>query len=212
MQITLGGQDLKLLPEKAVWIPSIKSLIIADVHLDKGAHFRKNGIPIPDIEKDGCLKILERLIDQYKPKELIVLGDLIHVDAGEELATFLSITAQIPNCQLVTGNHDLKLHGRIFDYNWTIIAESKFENLVLVHGDRSLPEFGYSLSGHCHPGIRLKLGFQKQEFPAFILQQKRHLIFPAFGKFTGLNTQIVMPEDEVFVVTSGKIWPIPSRN
>jgi hypothetical protein len=54
--------------------------------------------------------------------------------------------------------------------------------------------------------------FKKQVFPAFIYRNQQQLILPAFGKFTGLQTKMVLPADEVFIVNSGKIWQVaPSR-
>lgn len=208
MELLLSGHWLKLLPEKAIWIESQKALVIADVHLDKAAHFRKNGIPVPNLEADGSLKYLERLISTFQPKQLWVLGDLVHVDAGKELSSFLNITRQIPACKLITGNHDKNLRSMHFDAHWEFHASFTIGDLLLTHGDQALPEKQGSISGHWHPGFKLKLEFKKEVFPAFILRDNHHLILPAFGKFTGLNSGFVRKEDQAFLIHSGKILPI----
>ena len=53
-------------------------LLLADLHLGKGAHFRREGIPVPTnmISKD--LRKLETLIDLFQPGRVVFLGDLFH--------------------------------------------------------------------------------------------------------------------------------------
>lgn len=212
MELILGGLQLILLPEKAVWIPALKSLIVADVHLDKAAHFRKNGLPVPDLESTGSIKTLAQLLQALRPEQLVVLGDLIHTTIGQELSAFTNLTSQIPACKLITGNHDKQLHGHFLGENWEASTNMRMGEVLLVHGDQPIPSTTWSICGHWHPGVRIKMEFKKQVFPAFIYRNQQQLILPAFGKFTGLQTKMVLPADEVFIVNSGKIWQVaPSR-
>ncbi|CAN5366364.1 hypothetical protein BH10PSE17_BH10PSE17_35830 [soil metagenome] len=42
-----AGERLELLPERAIWWPGERTLLIADVHFGKGAAFRALGVPVP---------------------------------------------------------------------------------------------------------------------------------------------------------------------
>ena len=54
VSVEFGGEALLLLPDRAVYWASRKTLIVADVHLGKGNTFRKAGLPVPagSSEKD----------------------------------------------------------------------------------------------------------------------------------------------------------------
>ena len=72
------GMELTLLPEKAVWIGSLRVLLLADIHLGKASHFRKSGIPVPEQVHDLDYQRLGKLIQDYSPKDVYFLGDLFH--------------------------------------------------------------------------------------------------------------------------------------
>ena len=48
--IQLADEQLLLLPERALWWPQQKALVLSDVHFGKSATFRENGIPVPEGE------------------------------------------------------------------------------------------------------------------------------------------------------------------
>ena len=47
MQLSLNNSEFTLLPEKALYKEDERLLIIADVHLGKASHFRKEGVYMP---------------------------------------------------------------------------------------------------------------------------------------------------------------------
>lgn len=212
MELLLGDQKLLLLPERVVWLPENQSMVIADFHLDKAAHFRNNGLPIPDQELSFSLEILQKLISQFSPEQVVILGDLIHDKKGEEFEGLMGLSKMVHKWLLITGNHDKQLNSSMFPSNWQLKREAKWGNIHLIHGDQSLPSSGFSLSGHLHPGYKLKMEFSSHVFPAFILKENRHLVLPAFGKFTGLNVKASKISDDAFIIHSGKIYPIKPRN
>ena len=103
------GMELTLLPEKAVWIDSISTLLLADIHLGKASHFRKSGIPIPEQVHDLDYKRLKELIQRYSPKDVYFLGDLFHSFWNEQWEDLSSFLPQFPEStfHLVLGNHDI---------------------------------------------------------------------------------------------------------
>ena len=45
--VQVAGESLLLLPEKAIYWPRERMLIIADIHFGKAAAFRSLGVPVP---------------------------------------------------------------------------------------------------------------------------------------------------------------------
>src|SRR3984885_15395308 len=74
----LLNQNLLLLPQKAIYWQQEKALIAADVHLGKVGHFRKSGIAVPRDMEQSDLAVLSDLVDEFKPKKVLFLGDLFH--------------------------------------------------------------------------------------------------------------------------------------
>ncbi|MEM8895076.1 MAG: hypothetical protein AAGC88_10895, partial [Bacteroidota bacterium] len=77
-RLELLDHTFLLLPEKAMYWEQERSLIISDVHMGKAGHFRKAGIPVPGKIHIEELFILDALIANYNPRQIIFLGDLFH--------------------------------------------------------------------------------------------------------------------------------------
>ena len=69
---------IQLLPEKVAFLPHHKTLVVADIHLGKASHFRKEGIMIPLPGSCPDLKCLGELLDSLQPEIVVFLGDLFH--------------------------------------------------------------------------------------------------------------------------------------
>lgn len=72
------GEDLVLLPGRALWLPRLAALVIADWHLGKDDVLRRAGIALPAGSLDGELARLDGLLAHTLARELVVLGDLVH--------------------------------------------------------------------------------------------------------------------------------------
>jgi len=92
----LLDHDLLLLPQKAIYWQQEKALIVADVHLGKVGHFRKAGIAVPRDMEQNDLAVLSDLVDEYKPKTIIFLGDLFHSDKNADWDWFVLWRRQLP--------------------------------------------------------------------------------------------------------------------
>ena len=213
-QIIFQQTLLVLLKEKAVWVPSLQSIFIADLHFGKAAHFRKSGIPIPEPIHQEDLFNLDYLITNYSPQNVYFLGDLFHSDWNGQwnvlnkfLATFTDVTFH-----LVLGNHDIlpPLHYKEAVFQ---IHKSPIEvgNLILSHEPlEEIAEDRINLCGHIHPGIRL-VGKARQSIRLSCFHYKpNQLILPAFGRFTGLALVKPKSTDQVFGITNEKVIPILS--
>ena len=198
-----------LLPEKAIFIPQQKSLLIADAHFGKAAHFRKAGIPIPETLHEEDLIKIQSLIHQCNPSKVYFLGDLFHSDLNESWFTLEDFLAQFPNVQfiLIKGNHDILPPAIYQASNWKIIPEQlELGNLLLTHEPlENIPLTKFNLCGHIHPGIRLHgNGRQKISLPCYFMRPNQ-LILPAFGRFTGLHLLSCTKNDKTYVVTGSQV-------
>lgn len=200
--ITIEGEDLALLPERAIYWASKKILIVSDLHLGKAGHFRKHGIPISRKIHHTDLQILESLLAKHKPKQVILLGDLFHSIENNEWQDFLHFLSVYDFVEfiLIEGNHDIL---------------NEYPKLLKLTQLLELPPFSfshikeessyYNLSGHIHPGIAVKgKGRQSITMPCFYFS-KSHGLLPAFGQFTGVKKIRPKKEDHVFGIADGTV-------
>ncbi len=201
-----------MLPERAVYIASNRSLFIADPHFGKAAHFRKAGIPIPESLHTEDLTKIQELIKSHNPSDVYFLGDLFHSDINESwliLDEFINLFENV-GFHLVKGNHDVLPEYIYSSSKWIIHHEPLvMDKLILSHEPmKTVPEGMFNLCGHIHPGISLRgVGRQYMRLPCFFVSS-RQMILPAFGRFTGLAIMKCTIADRAFVITSKKVIPI----
>jgi uncharacterized protein len=203
--------ELLLLPEKAIYCKTNKTFFIADPHFGKAAHFRKAGIPVPEMLHWEDLMIIKQLIKRFETEHVFFLGDLFHSVINDSWDYFLNFTTQFDGVQfhLIRGNHDshlpilspvsaLNIHSDSLHWNGLWLSHEPSTNT---------PEGSLNLCGHLHPGISLKsqLG-QNVRLPCYYWNQKS-LILPAFGKFTGLFIPEKKKQDIAFVIADKKVIP-----
>ncbi len=215
MNITLAGQGVTLLPERAMYLHTTKSLLIADAHLGKAAAFRKLGVPVPGGTTARNLELIAQLVKRTQAHELIFLGDLFHNEVALDVKSS-SVIAQWCEWRathawlkvtLIVGNHDakaLKRHALPEACGIDIVSDFvRRENMELWHelptGYAKSREY-YPVSGHIHPGIMLT-GRARDALraPCFWFG-KTSGVLPAFGDFTGMHLIAPQAGDEVYVI------------
>lgn len=188
--ITLAGELLVLLPERALWWPRQSLLAIADLHLGKGDHFRRAGIALPAGGTAHDLDRLDALLTQTRATRLLVLGDLLHAAVNDApwRDAWLQWRAarQALSVELVGGNHDRALTARPAVADALGIhmhgAALSFAPFLFVHDPAHGAEVeGYRLGGHLHPVVRLP-GVPR--LPAFLFGESAGVL-PAFTAFAG---------------------------
>ena len=200
--VEMKGEKLILLPEKAIYWAAKKMLLIADLHLGKSAHFRKNGIAVPNQAEQKNWLLLHKLFKEYEPERVCFLGDLFHSTHNKEWEVFGELIDSYSSIkfELVLGNHDI-LQPELYDkLGFTVYPNLLEEPFLLTH--EPLEENGvyYNLAGHIHPGVQLKgKGNQRYRTACFYFG-KSGGVLPAFGSFTGLYNIKPKKADQVFVV------------
>src|SRR5690606_11296671 len=101
---------LHLTPERAVWWPAQRTLLLADMHVGKAAVFRAHGLPVPRGTTTATLSRLTQVVARTGAERLIVLGDFLHARESHAPATLAALKrwrdqhAQL-HCLIVQGNH-----------------------------------------------------------------------------------------------------------
>ncbi|TWI62195.1 putative phosphoesterase [Pseudoduganella lurida] len=192
LQIELAGEQVLLLPQKALYWPRARMLVIADIHFGKAASFRALGVPVPRGTTTENLLGLDALLAAHDIGHILFLGDFLHARAAHASATvqtMLAWRARHPDLvlTLVRGNHDRHagdpsrlLRIDMVDEPWT------FGPFAFCHHP-DLPleaDAGYALAGHVHPVCRIAGRRESLRLPCFVVGPGR-AILPSFGSFTG---------------------------
>jgi DNA ligase-associated metallophosphoesterase len=208
-EIILMEETFYLLPQKALYRPVQKQLILSDIHLGKASHFRKGGIPMPlqshlkDIDK------IHFLLNTWKPETVLILGDLFHSEYNSEWLWFKSLLMEYPDTQfvLVEGNHDILPSITYAIPNLLKIGLLEERNFIFSH--HPLVESSkLNICGHVHPGLRIT-GIAKQsvQLPCFY-KSETLLILPAFGDLTGLKLLERDQTSDYFLVLGDRVTQV----
>jgi DNA ligase-associated metallophosphoesterase len=184
--LILNGAELMAEPSGALYWPARETLIVADLHLEKGSAFARRGQLLPPYDSRTTLARLAEAMATHRPARLICLGDSFHdIDAGARLsdadrACLKGLTAQC-DWVWVAGNHDptppRDLGGRIVT---DAISDGA---LTFRHEALDHPAAG-EISGHYHPKATLTQRGRRISARCFI-EDGRRAILPAFGAYTG---------------------------
>ncbi|NEN24795.1 ligase-associated DNA damage response endonuclease PdeM [Cryomorpha ignava] len=205
MRIILEGERFLLLKERAAIWEDQKTLLIADLHIGKVSHFRKNGIQVPAMAEKNNLWRLADIMLSHTPQKVIFLGDLFHSKLNTSWADLVDFLEGFPNVEfiLVKGNHDILPEQTFIDAGLKVVEQLEMDPFLFTH-DATESDL-YNIHGHIHPGVRLSgIGRQRLSLPCFYFGEGTG-IFPSFGDFTGLYKIKPIKTDRVFVSTDEEV-------
>ena len=211
-ELQVGGQTVQLLPQRALYWPGERTLVVADIHFGKAAAFRALGVPVPRGTTSENLAALDALMAAWPVVHIVFLGDFLHARAAHAQATLAAMVqwrARHPSLALtlVRGNHDRHagdpatvLGIRLVDEPWQLGPFA-----FCHHPD--LESDAYVLAGHVHPACRIFTRIDSIRLPCFVVGPRR-MILPSFGAFTGGH--VIRPEsgDAVFAVTEDAVHAV----
>lgn len=211
--VVLAGEELWLLPEKAIYWPNQQALLIADVHFGKAAAYRSLGQPVPHGTTCANIAVLDKLLAALPCRQLIFLGDFLHGPGSHAPATLNALANWRArhigvSMTLIRGNHDKRAGDPPASLNIRVVPEPLLVGpFALQHEPDPHPE-RHVLAGHVHPVYWLNgKGRQRLRLACFKLGREISLL-PAFGAFTG---GYAVERDEtcrVFVIGDNEIWPV----
>ena len=210
----IKGEELWFLPEKAIYWQKERTLILADWHLGKTEHFRKEGVYAPKNLVQADLEQMAKVIGLYEPLQIIIAGDLFHSRRNEAWRDFSDFVERYSSIKwvLVKGNHDILPSSTYLNCGLEVHQEFlDLEPFMIQHypEGEGKTSSNYVVSGHIHPAVSIGKGkISRAILPCFHLRTTG-LTLPAFGLFTGLETIYASKEDEVIGIAGTALMDIP---
>lgn len=202
----------------ALFIPKYDTLLVADLHFEKGSSLARFGITIPPFDTRSTLQALEEVVARLKPKTLVSLGDSFHdrdgpQRLGDDERHQIGALADQTDLLWITGNHDTELPD---DLPGNVAEQIILGPLTLRH-EPTLDADG-EICGHLHPAAIIRQRGRQVRRRCFAVNKDR-IFMPAFGAYTGglnVKSDAYAPYwgDEGFVafmIGKSEIYRIPSR-
>ncbi len=185
VRFSFSGHDLMALPQGALYWPSRRALLVADLHLEKASWFARLGQMLPPYDSIATLSDLAAVVVAARAQEIWCLGDSFHDRHGcdrlparaREMLTALTSGTR---WTWITGNHD---PGFADHCGGAIVDEADVDGLLLRH-EADPAETRPELSGHFHPKLRITHRGRQVSRRCFVATERK-LILPAFGALTG---------------------------
>jgi DNA ligase-associated metallophosphoesterase len=218
VELRLGETLVSALPDGGLWIAEAKTLIVSDLHLEKGSSFALRGQMLPPYDTHAALLKLTNLMLRLQPDIIVSLGDSFHDKGGPNRMDardreLLRLLMSRCDWVWVEGNHDGrapetlggKFHGMLH-----------VGSLVLRHHPTEAAAPG-EIAGHLHPCAKVSGRGRSVRRRCFATDGAR-LVMPAFGAFTGgLNVcddafANIFPEGATALVLADKrVLPAPNE-
>ena len=216
MRVLIAGAEVVIDPAGALYLPESRTLVVSDLHLEKGSSFARRGMFLPPYVSGATLLALAALVLRRNPRCIVSLGDSFHDSGGYGRLTE-SDRARLQSLQrgrdwiFVSGNHDPELPA---DIGGEIVAELRIDGLIFRHAPVPGEAEG-EIAGHLHPAARVRGRGGSVRRRAFVTDGTR-MILPAFGVLSGgLNVLdrafqglFAAGMLRAFVIGDGRLFPI----
>jgi hypothetical protein len=183
--LIVNGARLEPDPGGALYWPEGATLVVADLHLEKGSAYAARGALLPPYDSRATLERLEDAIRRHRPERVLCLGDSFH-DAGArerlgeaEVAVIRRLSGSV-DWLWVIGNHDPAPPA---DLGGQVALEVRLGPLTLRHEPRPGAAAG-EVAGHLHPKAAVVVRGRRLARRCFATDGVR-LVLPAFGAYAG---------------------------
>lgn len=165
--------------------PASGTLLVADLHFEKGSSLARRGRLLPPYDTRATLVALASVIERCQPRRVVALGDSFHDrGAGERIVDsdleFLARLMRGREWIWVRGNHDpyppARCGGEVAD-------DIRLGPLVLRHQPSG--NGAGEVCGHFHPKASVRLRAGRVVTGRCFVSDTRRLVLPSFGAYTG---------------------------
>lgn len=198
--------DVWLDARRALWLSALRVLVVADLHWGYVATHRVRGNLLPEWGDEDIAARLGSLLSDYRPAEMVWLGDSLHGPPGRAAAErFIEAQPETP-IAVVAGNHDAR---------WRRAAGRSLSRggFFLHHGDRELevPRGQVEVVGHLHPAVRLGDGAGGNIRLPALVDMAHRLILPAFSPWSAGSpwNGSLRPGETLWAVSARRIFHLP---
>ncbi len=182
--ITLGGETFIADLSGALLHPASETLIVADLHLEKGSFFAMRRQMLPPYDTAATLARLTAVVAKRCPRRVISLGDSFHDKDGpnrmpRDAMEALAHLARSTELVFVTGNHD---PAGTFANLADCCAQTRIGAITLRHEPEATRD--PQIAGHLHP-VALVVSSKGALRRRCFAEGRNTLILPSFGAYTG---------------------------
>ena len=223
LEIRLAGEAIALHASGAVFLPTQRTVLVADAHFGKAVSFRKLGVPVPRGTTTETLGQLGALVADTGATQVVFLGDFLHSARSHSEGTLGALALwrrEHASLQLtlVRGNHDLRAGDPPVSLGIDVVDEPlQLGPFALCHHPQPVAD-AYVLAGHWHPCISVKgRAFERLRLPCFwfgddsgVLPECAVGVLPAFGSFTGMHRIEPRAGDRIYPVAGNVVRAIPA--
>ena len=206
----------------ALYIAEARTLLISDLHLEKGSCLARRGVFLPPYDTRATLEAVAAAISAFAPRTVVAMGDSFHDRSGadrlgaDDLATIARLQ-QGCDWLWLAGNHDPE-GARTLPGDHAEIAT--IAGITLRH-EPDAKATGPEIAGHLHPAAKVRLRGRGVRRRCFVGDGQR-LVLPAMGAYAGgLNVQDMafrplfargadvwmLGDDRVFQIGRGQLSP-----
>jgi DNA ligase-associated metallophosphoesterase len=183
--IDVNGERLLLDAAGALYWPAERTLVMADLHFEKGSAYARSAQLLPPYDTRTTLKRIAALVARHAPTRVIALGDSFHDrDAAARLdeceREMLARLGHGVEWIWIAGNHDPAIPAWLGGH---IADEIAIGGLVFRHEPSPLRGVG-EIAGHLHPCKSVTRRGRTLRRRCFASDGSR-LVMPAFGAYAG---------------------------
>jgi metallophosphoesterase superfamily enzyme len=182
------GIEDAVFAQRAVYLDSPETLIVADCHVGRDAG---TNLELPLGERGTLVERLDALLDRFEPDHVVVAGDLLDAfgsvpDTVRETVQAIedAVTATGATLTVATGNHDTMLDA-VFSGD-RVPAVELTDGTVVSHGAEPPATSGTRyVIGHDHPMLRIA----GRKYPCALVgpaagRDAPLIVLPAFSPLT----------------------------
>lgn len=200
-------------PYPAVYIPSIDSIVVAELHLGYEEAMVEQGLFLPRVQLKKEMEMLRGILEKQGAKRIIVNGDFKHEFSRGGYREYREIGEMLDFLQdnfeevkLVRGNHDNFLISPARRRGVELVDSCVLGDYYFLHGhkiplDFESHEAGNIVMAHEHPAVAIydEIGV-KEKIPCFLhgvtRNNRRILVLPAFSPLSqGSEVNTIPPEE-----------------
>lgn len=180
--------------DHALYLKKSRTAVIADLHLGYEGALHEEGVSIPRFQKGVMMDRIERIVERYGPKKLIINGDFKHEfsrnlsQEWDDVNDVLNFLIGEVDIELTRGNHDNYLLTILAKKDLDLKETTESQGMTITHGHKDITWEGTLIIGHEHPSLQLRdeIGAMIKR-PCFLISG-RTIVLPAFSPLaTGTN-------------------------
>ncbi len=181
---SLGDGDFCADVSGALFHAGARLLIVADLHLQKGAAFAERRVLLPPYDTAATLARLGEAVARYQPRAVLALGDSFH-DARAGALMNTADRASLAALQSgrewiwVAGNHDPEAPA----FADGLQCQTYRLGAITLRHEPS-QDRGLEIAGHLHPVARVAAAKGRLRRRCFLSDGAR-CVMPAFGAYAG---------------------------